>query len=313
MSDVEGRSLEINLDNNKIKLETCVSKFRQLLREVKAPYDELLKIIGSKKPKKELNPSHLLIMSDVADKIFQMTELHSSIFNIVAVLSGTMEIKKWLDQNEKYKLAAMTNRIVLVYFSDSLEGMESSLEKLLTLFAVDPLMVLNSIGLLPMTESTFMAIYKQNQAFDKQIKCIESAFSIGFLPIVTLTVIKDFASCDWVNDTCATTFCISISDDNSADLLKEEKNDIINTILENFSDKRSKNISLIKASKRLERYRARNPSCLICQSVPSKGLQKCSKCKMAYYCGQEHQRADWPTHQFHCKEIDFLCNGNLNQ
>uniref|UniRef100_A0A7S2RFB8 MYND-type domain-containing protein n=1 Tax=Mucochytrium quahogii TaxID=96639 RepID=A0A7S2RFB8_9STRA len=32
-------------------------------------------------------------------------------------------------------------------------------------------------------------------------------------------------------------------------------------------------------------------------------VKKCSKCKMVFYCGKEHQTADWPSHKLDCKHL----------
>jgi hypothetical protein len=50
-------------------------------------------------------------------------------------------------------------------------------------------------------------------------------------------------------------------------------------------------------------------SCNRCQKLyskndPSSPLLKCVRCKMAWYCSKECQRADWPRHREHCSPDD---------
>lgn len=38
--------------------------------------------------------------------------------------------------------------------------------------------------------------------------------------------------------------------------------------------------------------------CNVCKNTSS---SRCSRCKAVFYCGAEHQKADWPTHSKQCK------------
>ncbi|CAE8666181.1 unnamed protein product [Polarella glacialis] len=40
-------------------------------------------------------------------------------------------------------------------------------------------------------------------------------------------------------------------------------------------------------------------SCTVCGI--SVGLQKCDRCRLAWYCSREHQKQDWPEHRSTCK------------
>lgn len=44
--------------------------------------------------------------------------------------------------------------------------------------------------------------------------------------------------------------------------------------------------------------------CRICGA--SEGLRRCSRCQVAYYCSQEHQRLDWKVHKLECRSIHQL-------
>lgn len=44
--------------------------------------------------------------------------------------------------------------------------------------------------------------------------------------------------------------------------------------------------------------------CRICGA--SEGLRRCSRCQVAYYCSQEHQRLDWKLHKLECRSIHQL-------
>lgn len=41
--------------------------------------------------------------------------------------------------------------------------------------------------------------------------------------------------------------------------------------------------------------------CVVCGKT--KGLKKCSRCKIAFYCGVEHQKQDWPNHKKVCSKL----------
>jgi hypothetical protein len=41
-----------------------------------------------------------------------------------------------------------------------------------------------------------------------------------------------------------------------------------------------------------------NMSCRICGKT--EGIMKCARCKLAAYCGKEHQKADWKVHKTSC-------------
>ena len=46
--------------------------------------------------------------------------------------------------------------------------------------------------------------------------------------------------------------------------------------------------------------------CFRCKTkMEAKSLQKCSRCRVARYCGKECQVADWPQHKAHCKEQEI--------
>jgi hypothetical protein len=36
---------------------------------------------------------------------------------------------------------------------------------------------------------------------------------------------------------------------------------------------------------------------------PELPMQKCARCRMVWYCGEDHQREHWPVHKPHCKEL----------
>lgn len=44
--------------------------------------------------------------------------------------------------------------------------------------------------------------------------------------------------------------------------------------------------------------------CRICGV--SEGLRRCSRCQLAYYCSQDHQRMDWRLHKLECRSIHQL-------
>ncbi|XP_065073253.1 egl nine homolog 1 [Ochlerotatus camptorhynchus] len=44
--------------------------------------------------------------------------------------------------------------------------------------------------------------------------------------------------------------------------------------------------------------------CRICGI--SEGLRRCSRCQVAYYCSQDHQRTDWRLHKLECRSIHQL-------
>lgn len=44
--------------------------------------------------------------------------------------------------------------------------------------------------------------------------------------------------------------------------------------------------------------------CRICGV--SEGLRRCSRCQLAYYCSQDHQRTDWRLHKLECRSIHQL-------
>lgn len=43
-------------------------------------------------------------------------------------------------------------------------------------------------------------------------------------------------------------------------------------------------------------------SCRVCNKED--GLRRCSSCKLAYYCSQNHQQSDWRNHKKECKMIN---------
>ena len=59
-----------------------------------------------------------------------------------------------------------------------------------------------------------------------------------------------------------------------------------------------------RAKERWEK-RATVPWCGHCGAPPRKeqDLKKCSKCKAAWYCDADHQRAAWTLHKYFCKEV----------
>lgn len=42
-------------------------------------------------------------------------------------------------------------------------------------------------------------------------------------------------------------------------------------------------------------------SCRVCKSTDK--LQRCSKCKIAFYCSQTHQQSDWRSHKIECRKL----------
>jgi len=48
--------------------------------------------------------------------------------------------------------------------------------------------------------------------------------------------------------------------------------------------------------------------CLVCKSSPylETKLLYCSRCKVASYCGKDHQTLHWPEHKQHCKQLAAL-------
>lgn len=44
--------------------------------------------------------------------------------------------------------------------------------------------------------------------------------------------------------------------------------------------------------------------CCVCKKTS--GLRRCKRCKRAFYCSPEHQRAHWETHKIHCRQLRDL-------
>lgn len=40
--------------------------------------------------------------------------------------------------------------------------------------------------------------------------------------------------------------------------------------------------------------------CRVCNKIEN--TFRCSRCRIAFYCGKEHQKADWPLHKVACKK-----------
>lgn len=51
--------------------------------------------------------------------------------------------------------------------------------------------------------------------------------------------------------------------------------------------------------------------CRICNITD--GLRRCSRCQVAYYCSQEHQRVDWQVHKSECRSIHQLLQQRVAQ
>eukprot|EP00455_Lapot_gusevi_P031488 TRINITY_DN3415_c0_g1_i1.p1 TRINITY_DN3415_c0_g1~~TRINITY_DN3415_c0_g1_i1.p1 ORF type:complete len:171 (+),score=42.60 TRINITY_DN3415_c0_g1_i1:69-581(+) len=53
--------------------------------------------------------------------------------------------------------------------------------------------------------------------------------------------------------------------------------------------------------------------CNVCRGATAQGaaLQRCAGCKCVFYCGQDHQKADWKAHKTLCKQISTIYSKNL--
>jgi len=47
-------------------------------------------------------------------------------------------------------------------------------------------------------------------------------------------------------------------------------------------------------------------TCALCRNSGVEGLSKCSKCRVAQYCGRQHQIEHWSEHKKHCKRLRDL-------
>ncbi len=47
-------------------------------------------------------------------------------------------------------------------------------------------------------------------------------------------------------------------------------------------------------------------TCALCKSSGVQRLDRCSRCKVARYCGTGHQREHWSMHKHHCKRLREL-------
>ncbi|XP_058812212.1 hypoxia-inducible factor prolyl hydroxylase [Topomyia yanbarensis] len=56
----------------------------------------------------------------------------------------------------------------------------------------------------------------------------------------------------------------------------------------------------------IQQLRQFQHQCRICGAT--EGLRRCSRCQVAYYCSQEHQRLDWKLHKLECRSIRMLPN-----
>ncbi|XP_058461696.1 hypoxia-inducible factor prolyl hydroxylase [Malaya genurostris] len=54
----------------------------------------------------------------------------------------------------------------------------------------------------------------------------------------------------------------------------------------------------------IQQLRQFQHQCRICGVT--EGLRRCSRCQVAYYCSQEHQRLDWKLHKLECRSIQML-------
>uniref|UniRef100_A0A1Q3FHI6 hypoxia-inducible factor-proline dioxygenase n=1 Tax=Culex tarsalis TaxID=7177 RepID=A0A1Q3FHI6_CULTA len=54
----------------------------------------------------------------------------------------------------------------------------------------------------------------------------------------------------------------------------------------------------------IQQMRQYQHQCRICGAT--EGLRRCSRCQVAYYCCQEHQRLDWKVHKLECRSIHQL-------
>ncbi|XP_038122837.1 egl nine homolog 1 isoform X1 [Culex quinquefasciatus] len=60
----------------------------------------------------------------------------------------------------------------------------------------------------------------------------------------------------------------------------------------------------------IEQMRQFQHQCRICFVGPP-GLRRCSRCQVAYYCSEAHQRLDWKKHRLECRSIHQLASQQL--
>ena len=47
-------------------------------------------------------------------------------------------------------------------------------------------------------------------------------------------------------------------------------------------------------------------TCMVCSKPCVQKLRKCAGCRVAYYCGKDHQKKHWSVHKKHCEQLCAL-------
>jgi hypothetical protein len=149
----------------------------------------------------------------------------------------------------------------------------------------------------------------------------KNPFSNGCVPFGLVFHLEEFAHVSWISDTWIRVRSFELGELKNAARLKnaackEERQELFKKVATKYislfsKEENDKLLIGIYNDVELHPYLSwQSASCLIC-SVKVK-LQKCDLCKVACYCGGDHQKNHWKTHKKHCHKLVALRHDNNN-
>lgn len=311
-------------------LNAKVLQIKQLYMRSQPNYNNITKIVNGIRDASDLTHEQFELKDLLDKQLNDIVKLYGIIWNMIILKRDQNKMKRTLNElmldiygshiqsnnldQSKNSCDLVAGGVVIVIAINSYKELGIRIRDLTTAVTDNDFEQI-VFPYIPFPIKNYNAAFPQKH-FEQYRNSVNEALSVGNTPFAIILNLELFANTPWFPNTWINIVAYTVgnlmdADDLNAykkEVFEESTKDILHLVSKNGpNDKLLKHAS---TDKELINYLAlESPSCLICQTTEK--LQKCTKCKMAFYCSREHQLNHWPTHKLHCKKLLDIQNNNI--
>jgi hypothetical protein len=292
-------------------LMSLICKLNGSLESAKEEYKVIATTAISSPNEKRLTRKQIELKAKFEEDLRQMVDTYGIILEIIMLEDDDFCKGTYLTENSHYqKLKSKGVNVIFMQTITSLEELDKRFKELFRSQLVGRFEFCYS----PCPESNFYKAFP-GEYFESHRYVVKKSFSLGCIPFGLVLHLEEFTNISWISDTWISVKSFKLGelkDPASKEKRQECFKKIAKKLLSSFSKEENDKLLIgIYNDVELHPYLSwRSPSCLVC-SIGGL-LKKCTLCKVAHYCGKDHQKDHWKIHKQHCDKLIALRHDNNN-